>query len=153
MCPSIYVWCWVSKLVAWAALSARTRAPRSKFRQIWPNFAHGRTDGATRTPRRIQTDPQRVRDGLGIVYNLLGHPGTSHRALYHLFTPQYCSRPHFAKISRDIEGYPCLLRRVRTLVRAPSQLVGVREFVEIVMKSPVTKKCEFIKACRIFRSQ
>ena len=95
----------VSKVVAWAALSARTRAPRSKFRQISPNFAHLRTDGPRCAPRRVQTDPPRVRDGLGIVYHLLGHPGTSHRALYHLFTPGYCSHTHFAKISRDEGGY------------------------------------------------
>ena len=95
----------VSKVVAWAALSARTRAPRSKFRQISPNFAHLRTDGPRYAPRRVQTDPPRVRDGLGIVYHLLGHPGTSHKARYHLFTPGYCSHTHFAKISRDDGGY------------------------------------------------
>jgi hypothetical protein len=91
--------------VAWAALSARTRAPRSKFSKFSPNFAQFRHTYHRRAARVAYTDPPRVRDGSGIVHNLLGHPGTSHKARYHLFTPGYCSHTHFAKISRDDGGY------------------------------------------------
>ena len=108
-----YIRCLVSIAVASAALCARTRAPRSKFRQISPNLAPRATVGRTEAHGRPPHPPQRVRGCYTHHSSTLGGHDTPALALC---SNVLLASPYFAKF-HIISGGMCHQPLIRLMSR------------------------------------